>query len=169
MITRAFRVRSCNTARFLMALAVCAILVTLAQPATTQSEPSREPILRIETGMHTSSVRQVGEDAMSRFLVTASEDKNISTPYADRIDYGKIYTAANGEAANTIQSIRSGRNGKVVTCDLESKLQEGRRRTNVKTLASSSLVQLLRWYCFRAGHDEGLCFQTAPVENPRPL
>lgn len=60
-----------------MALAVCAIPVTLAQPATAQSEPSREPILRIETGMHTSSVRQIGVDAMNRFLVTASEDKTV--------------------------------------------------------------------------------------------
>jgi caspase domain-containing protein len=45
----------------------------------------------------------------------------ISNPYAEKIDYGKIYTSINGEAANTIQSIRSGRSGKVVTCDLESK------------------------------------------------
>jgi hypothetical protein len=46
---------------------------------------------------------------------------NIDNPYAEKIDYGRIYTAINGEAANTIQSIRSSRNGKVVVCDLESK------------------------------------------------
>jgi hypothetical protein len=46
----------------------------------------------------------------------------IREPFADAINYGKIYTAINGEAANTIcGNIRSSREGKVITCDLESK------------------------------------------------
>ncbi len=46
----------------------------------------------------------------------------IRQPFADAIDYGKIYTAINGEAANTIcGNIRARRDGKVITCDLESK------------------------------------------------
>ncbi|HXM36574.1 MAG TPA: caspase family protein, partial [Pyrinomonadaceae bacterium] len=46
----------------------------------------------------------------------------IHQPFADRINYGKIYTAINGEAANTIcGNIRAGRDGKVIICDLESK------------------------------------------------
>ncbi|HYE64027.1 MAG TPA: caspase family protein [Pyrinomonadaceae bacterium] len=64
--------------------------------------------------------------------ITAAEARiptaNISTlrlrvrqPFADLINYGKIYTAINGESANTIQGIRSGRDGYVVTCDLASK------------------------------------------------
>jgi len=40
-------------------------------------EPSREPILRIEMGMHTSIIRRIGVDAANRFLVTASEDKTV--------------------------------------------------------------------------------------------
>ena len=46
----------------------------------------------------------------------------ISQPFSDEINYGQIYTTINGEAANTIcGNIRSGRDGKVVNCDLESK------------------------------------------------
>lgn len=45
----------------------------------------------------------------------------ILQPYASNINYGRVYTAINGEASNTIQSIRSGRDGQIVTCDLEMK------------------------------------------------
>jgi len=46
----------------------------------------------------------------------------IRQPFADTINYGQIYTAINGEAANTVcGNIRSGSNGKIITCDLESK------------------------------------------------
>jgi len=46
----------------------------------------------------------------------------IHQPFADAINYGKIYTAINGEAANTVcGNIRVGSAGKIVTCDLESK------------------------------------------------
>jgi hypothetical protein len=46
----------------------------------------------------------------------------VRQPFADAISYGKIYTTINGEAANTIcGNIRAGREGKVITCDLESK------------------------------------------------
>lgn len=66
---------------------------------------------------------------------------NITNPYADSIDYGKIYTAINGEAANTIQSIKSGRSGKIVTCDLESKprfhLQHGKNVVEITAIDSS--------------------------------
>jgi hypothetical protein len=66
---------------------------------------------------------------------------NISNPNADRIDYGKVYTAINGEAANTIQSIKSGRSGKVVICDLESKprfhLQPGKNVVEISATDQS--------------------------------
>ena len=46
----------------------------------------------------------------------------VRQPFADAISYGRIYTAINGEAANTIcGNIRASRDGKVITCDLESK------------------------------------------------
>ena len=50
----------------------------------------------------------------------------IRQPFADAINYGQIYTAINGEAANTIcGNIRSGRDGKIINCDLESKPRFG--------------------------------------------
>jgi hypothetical protein len=42
-------------------------------------------------------------------------------PYADTIDFGKIYTTINGEAAGTIQRKNADNNGYVVTCDLDLK------------------------------------------------
>lgn len=52
------------------------LLLLLPVPAQTV-EPPREPMLRIETGMHTASIRRIGTDAGNRFLVTASDDKTL--------------------------------------------------------------------------------------------
>jgi hypothetical protein len=38
--------------------------------AAQSSEPPREPMLRIETGMHIAAIPQIGVDAANRFLVT---------------------------------------------------------------------------------------------------
>jgi WD40 repeat protein len=47
-------------------------------PARAQTaEPSREPVLRIETGMHTATINRIGVDAANRYLVTASHDKTL--------------------------------------------------------------------------------------------
>lgn len=66
----------------------------------------------------------------------------VKKPFADSIDYGKIYTTINGEAANTIQSIRPGREGKIITCDLESKprfrLHPGKNVIEISAIDSSN-------------------------------
>jgi WD40 repeat protein len=65
---------------------LCAAFVCLAclgagpwrQPdvqAHTNSQPSTQPFLRIETGMHTAIIRGIGVDAAGRYLVTGSDDK----------------------------------------------------------------------------------------------
>ena len=46
-------------------------LATLVQAG----EPPAEPMLRIETGMHTAGIWRIGADASGRWLVTASGDK----------------------------------------------------------------------------------------------
>jgi type IV secretory pathway VirB2 component (pilin) len=64
----------------LLTLLLTALLVWLivpAQSAIAQSEPSREPVLRIETGMHTAAITRIGVDRAGRFLVTASIDKTV--------------------------------------------------------------------------------------------
>jgi len=62
----------------------------------------------------------------------------VRQPYADAINYGKIFTKINGESAGTIQSIRAGTDGYVVSCDLASrprfKLQAGK---NVVEIAAT--------------------------------
>ncbi len=70
-------------------------------------EPPREPILRIETGMHTSVIKRIGVDAENRYLVTGSDDKTIRVwelktgrllrvlrPPIGKGNEGKIYSVA---------------------------------------------------------------------------
>jgi len=54
-----------------------AALSVASGAALAASEPTREPILRIETGMHTTLIRRVVVDAPRNRLVTASDDKTI--------------------------------------------------------------------------------------------
>lgn len=83
---------------------------------------------------------------------------NISNPYADKIDYGKIYTVINGEAANTIQSIRSGRNGKVVICDLQSRprfrLRPGKNVVEITAIDSDNRSFYASYVLIITGTDE---------------
>lgn len=75
-----------NTAKFLNA--ICLALLVLGalrcgasgqnergQTAAANNEPSRQPILRIETGMQTNIIRGISVDTANRYLVTASYDQ----------------------------------------------------------------------------------------------
>jgi WD40 repeat protein len=57
----------------------CAVLACSAAAAYAQIAPpnasTTQPSLRIETGMHTASIRRITVDGANRWLVTASEDK----------------------------------------------------------------------------------------------
>ena len=70
-------------------------------------EPPSEPVLRIETGMHTAIITRIGVDAAERFLVTASQDKTarvwdletgrllrVLRPPLGTGDEGKLFAAA---------------------------------------------------------------------------
>ncbi|MDM8563627.1 hypothetical protein QUF54_09760, partial [Candidatus Marithioploca araucensis] len=59
--------------KYLIILALFSFLVTTAHA----DEPSSEPILRIETGMHTAAIMRISVDAAERFLLTASLDKTL--------------------------------------------------------------------------------------------
>lgn len=50
---------------------------TKAQNVAHGAEPPKEPILKIETGMHTASITRIDIDAANRFLVTGSHDKTV--------------------------------------------------------------------------------------------
>ena len=45
--------------------------------ARAAAEPPTEPVLRLETGMHTAPITRIDLDAQERYLVTGSEDKTV--------------------------------------------------------------------------------------------
>jgi WD40 repeat protein len=62
--------------RGLICLAALVFLIASDTKTIAQTtEPSREPVLRIETGMHTAAIKSIGVDRAGRFLVTVSHDK----------------------------------------------------------------------------------------------
>ena len=71
------------------------------------SEPPTEPILRIETGLHTAPIRRIATDAGGRWLATVSDDKTLKLwdlqkvsiqqtlrPPIDKGNTGKLYSVA---------------------------------------------------------------------------
>lgn len=92
------------------------LLASSTRSANAQNTgPSRNPILRIETGMHTAAVNRVSVDRVGRFLVTASDDKTarvwelqtgrllrvLRVPIGDGNE-GKLYSTAISPDGNTI-------------------------------------------------------------------
>ncbi|MBF0466587.1 MAG: hypothetical protein HQK94_16050, partial [Nitrospirae bacterium] len=76
----------------------------LNNPATsTAAEPPSEPILRINTEMHTAAIIRIGVDAESKYLVTGSEDKTV-----------KVWDISSGRLLQTLRvPIGDGDEGKV--------------------------------------------------------
>ncbi len=58
-----------------LVMAMMAALITAG--GVQAAEPPKEPILKIETAMHTAAIRRIGIDAANRFLVTGSDDKTV--------------------------------------------------------------------------------------------
>ncbi len=56
------------------------------------AQPLQDPILRIETGMHTAGIDRIGIDVENRYLVTGSLDKTI-----------RIWELDTGRLLNTIR------------------------------------------------------------------
>ena len=115
-----FRLRLIAFSIFLLVVAVGSGRrheLTLSQQIPSRAPFSLElpdiegpPITAVEAHIPTTEVRTM--------------KLTVRQPFADAINYGKIYTAINGEQANTIcGNIRAGRDGKVITCNLESKPQ----------------------------------------------
>src|ERR1044071_3269642 len=103
-------------ARF-MIIAIAFALARLATNAAgqTNSEPSTQPFLRIETGMHAAAIRRISVDASNRYLVTASDDKTarvwelatgrllrVLRPPIGEGDEGKLYAVAISPDGRTV-------------------------------------------------------------------
>ncbi len=71
--------------------------------AQSTSKPSQDPILRIETGMHTAIIRRIGVDRDCRLLVTGSDDKTI-----------RLWSVPDGKLLRTIRlAVGKGHEGKI--------------------------------------------------------
>lgn len=62
---------------WLVALATCAKLLAASPFSYAAPTPSRDPVLRIETGSHMAMITRISTDAAGRWIVTASEDKTV--------------------------------------------------------------------------------------------
>jgi len=78
-------------------LIILALMTCLSGTTTHADEPTTEPILRIETGMHTAAIRRIGVDAAERFLLTASRDKTLRLWDLHTGDLLKIYRVPIGK------------------------------------------------------------------------
>jgi WD40 repeat protein len=58
-------------------LTLLALFSSLTITPADAGEPTTEPILRIETGMHTATISRISVDAAERFLLTSSLDKTL--------------------------------------------------------------------------------------------
>jgi hypothetical protein len=95
----------------------------------------------------------------------------VHKPYSDRINYGKIYTKINGEAAGTIQDIRSTRDGYNVICNLDSKprfrLQPGKNVVEINAIDQSGKSYYASYVLLtgnRTGGDSGAVASGATIE-----
>jgi WD40 repeat protein len=91
-----------------------AVLITLAAmlaaPALISADgPPQAPILRLELGMHSARISQIGTDTQGRFLIAASRDKT-----------ARLWDASNGQLLRVfrVPSDEGSNNGKLYACAL---------------------------------------------------
>jgi len=93
----------------------CFMLVCFA--ASRSSELPTEPILRIDSGRHTATLMRIGTDQAGRWLVSASQDKNVRvwnaiTGQMERVLRPPIGSAQEGE----LFSVALSPDGSLVAC-----------------------------------------------------
>lgn len=87
MLSRVFRLSD-----WLRLAAVCAAALLSVHPGHAAPLPSREPVLRIETGGHLAMITRISADAAGRWIVTASEDKT-----------ARLWDGRSGQAAGVLR------------------------------------------------------------------
>jgi len=79
----------------------CIILQLIILNTVLAEAPPSEPILRIDTGMHTAPIRSIGVDRSERFIVTGSHDKTFS-------DIKNTVSSIAGKVAMFVDTCHSG-------------------------------------------------------------
>jgi uncharacterized caspase-like protein len=148
---------------------------TLIPPASShnllvspQQEPSRAPF--------SIEIPELGVGPVSKVELTIPTPDirtiklTVGQPYADKIGYGEIYTRINGESANVIHSIRRSREGKVVTCELESQprfhLTPGKNVIEISAVDSDKHPYYASFVLIAGGADKGRPSQSGPESRP---
>lgn len=102
---------------FLMWVWLAQATPMLSQETATRNDPSTEPTLRIETGMHTAIIRRISSDDANRFLVTASEDKTVRVWDATSQRLLRILRPPIGEGnEGKVYSVSMSPDGKTIAC-----------------------------------------------------
>jgi len=87
--------------KFLILLVI--FLLSFIPTQGFSAEPPKEPILKIETGMHTAPINRIGIDSAERYLVTGSDDKSI-----------KVWELRTGRLIKTLRPpVGGGNEGKI--------------------------------------------------------
>jgi len=79
----------------------CIIFQLIILNTVLAEAPPSEPILRIDTGMHTAPIRSIGVDRSERFIVTGSHDKTFS-------DIKNTVSSIAGKVAMFVDTCHSG-------------------------------------------------------------
>jgi hypothetical protein len=106
----------------LLACAACALTLPTLKPAASApvDESERRKPFTLELPDISSGPITAPETAIPSPELHSLRLR-VANPYAEAINYGKIFTKINGESAGTIQNIRASTAGHIITLDLDSK------------------------------------------------
>ena len=86
--------------------ALIAILLVHGAAQAVAQQLSSQPVLQLETGMHTAPIRQIGVDAAGKYLVTASADKT-----------ARVWDLATGKLLRVLRPpLGAGKDGQLDSC-----------------------------------------------------
>jgi YD repeat-containing protein len=149
------------------------VFMNLVHPALA-NEPSKEPILRIETEMHTAAIGRVGIDAENRYLVTGSLDRTVRVwelatgrllkilrPPIGEGHEGKIYSVAISPDGKTIicggwTGFEWDRSTSIYVFDRESGTIIHRIKGIPNTIKSLTYSKDGRFFVANVGHNVGV-------------
>lgn len=118
-----------NTAIYRMLMVLCLSFLCQIFPDSQgwisyAAEPPKDPILRIETGMHTAKIDRIGIDAENRYLVSGSQDKTVRVwELATGRLVGMIRPPSGDGDEGIIYAIAISPDGKTIACGGRTKAE----------------------------------------------